>query len=201
MTGRGHTRKFRPADLLEISSLMQKWPMCVTVTSSVSISHYGSATFRFGSARRCARRALRDLPHGKGILEQRHWQSGRSGLSAPRNTRLRRSDSRRCDLAMDSRSLEALVARIKGEFIEMPGVRLTADQGRRVWGLDCDRCREVLCVLVKRRFLTLGADGTYHRTTEGTLKVRHRMAKLSSISAHSASMPAGRRAAARSSRD
>jgi hypothetical protein len=102
---------------------------------------------------------------------------------------------------MEFQSREALVARIKGEFVEMPGLRLTADQGRRLWGLDGDHCNEVLGILVTRRFLVLGADGTYHRITEGTLKVRHRMAKLSSVSAHSASMPAGRRAAARSSRD
>ena len=34
----------------------------------------------------------------------------------------------------------ALVERARGEFLEMPGLRLTIPQAARLWGLDTDSC-------------------------------------------------------------
>jgi len=67
---------------------------------------------------------------------------------------------------MASEVFESLIVRIQSEYLEMPGLRLTAEQGRRLWGLDPDRCDEVLNTLVKRRFLSIGQDGKYARPSE-----------------------------------
>jgi hypothetical protein len=53
------------------------------------------------------------------------------------------------------------LARIKGEFLEMPGLRLTLAQAQRLWGLDRDVCRCLLDRLVDSRFLQRKADETY----------------------------------------
>jgi hypothetical protein len=57
----------------------------------------------------------------------------------------------------------ALVHRVRSEFLEMPGLRLTLAQACRLWGLDHDRCREVVNTLVGVRFLKFAADGTILR--------------------------------------
>ena len=36
--------------------------------------------------------------------------------------------------------IEDVLQRIQGEFVEMPGLRLTAAQAQRLWGLDRDVC-------------------------------------------------------------
>lgn len=53
------------------------------------------------------------------------------------------------------------LARIKGEFLEMPGLRLTLPQAQRLWSLDRDLCRCLLDSLVDSRFLQRKAGGTY----------------------------------------
>ena len=60
-----------------------------------------------------------------------------------------------------------LLQRIQGEFLEMPGLRLTPEQAARLWGLDRQTCTEVLASLVVQRFLAC-ADGRYTRLTEGS---------------------------------
>ena len=100
---------------------------------------------------------------------------------------------------MPSKLFDELLTRIKGEFMEMPGLRLTADQGSRLWGLDRDECRQLLRVLIDRGFLNESADGTYGRLSELTAVGPHRMAKaaLSGDRPARAGMPAGRRAGER----
>jgi len=51
--------------------------------------------------------------------------------------------------------LEDLCRRIRGEYIEMPGLRLTATQAERLWGLDRAACETVLSALVDVEFLIL----------------------------------------------
>jgi hypothetical protein len=46
-----------------------------------------------------------------------------------------------------------LVQRVRGEFIEMPGLQLTMAQAARLWGLDIAACRHVVDVLVEAAFL------------------------------------------------
>jgi DNA-binding IclR family transcriptional regulator len=54
-----------------------------------------------------------------------------------------------------------MLQRICGEFLEMPGLRLTLEQAQRLWGLDEQTCRELLAVLVEAKFLCRSADGAY----------------------------------------
>ena len=60
-----------------------------------------------------------------------------------------------------------LLRRIKAEYIEMPGLRLTAAQAGRLWGLDSATCGDVLDRLIAERFLQRRPDGTFTRLTEG----------------------------------
>jgi hypothetical protein len=52
---------------------------------------------------------------------------------------------------------------IRGEFLEIPGLRLTKTQIQRLWGLHSDACESVLDALLQQRFLQLTADGYYVR--------------------------------------
>ena len=60
-----------------------------------------------------------------------------------------------------------LLRRIRSEYVEMPGLRLTAAQARRLWGLDATACHDLLERLITERFLQRRPDGTYSRMTEG----------------------------------
>ena len=63
--------------------------------------------------------------------------------------------------------MEPIVERLRAEFLEMPGLRLTAQQVHRFCGVDRDTCSAVLDVLVSEKFLCVKPDGTYVRLTEG----------------------------------
>ena len=56
---------------------------------------------------------------------------------------------------------EALFRRIQGEFLEMPGLRLTQPQACRLWGLDRETCGTLLSHLVDAKFLTRTRDGAF----------------------------------------
>ena len=62
--------------------------------------------------------------------------------------------------------LEDVLQRIQGEYIEMPGLRLTVVQAQRLWGLDRAVCDAVLWTLVDTGFLSRNADGTYARSSD-----------------------------------
>jgi hypothetical protein len=62
-----------------------------------------------------------------------------------------------------SRSIQEVVRRIRGEFLEMPGLRLTPEQARRLWRLDEIACDAVLGALVDARFLAKTRDGAFVR--------------------------------------
>jgi hypothetical protein len=59
--------------------------------------------------------------------------------------------------------LEGILRRIQGEYTEMPGLRLTATQAQRLWGMDRAACETVLSALVDVEFLTRNRDGAYVR--------------------------------------
>jgi hypothetical protein len=61
---------------------------------------------------------------------------------------------------------DLLLQRVYGEYLEMPGLRLTRQQAQRLWGLDEQTCRSVLDFLVDAKFLCL-ENGAYSRTTDG----------------------------------
>lgn len=58
-------------------------------------------------------------------------------------------------------SLEPLTARIRGEYREMPGLRLTFAQACRLWHVDAATCEVVLQTLVAEHFLARTANGAF----------------------------------------
>src|SRR5438067_13895473 len=63
---------------------------------------------------------------------------------------------------------EEVLRRVKGEFLEMPGLRLTEPQARRLWGLDRDSCAALLGALVEANFLFQTRDGAFMRVEPST---------------------------------
>ncbi len=61
------------------------------------------------------------------------------------------------------RGLQEVVKRVRGEYLEMPGLRLTRQQAQRLWRLDPTACDAVLGVLVDARFLARTRDGAVVR--------------------------------------
>ena len=59
--------------------------------------------------------------------------------------------------------LECTVNTIKSEFAEMPGMRLTRPQFRRLWNLTMPRCDHILHELIRSGFLVEGPTGQLHR--------------------------------------
>ena len=53
--------------------------------------------------------------------------------------------------------------RVRGEFNEMPGLRLTIAQAARLWGMDTAACRRIIDALVDAAFLRWTPDGTVVR--------------------------------------
>jgi hypothetical protein len=58
---------------------------------------------------------------------------------------------------------QALVGRVRGEFNEMPDLRLTLTEASRLWGIDADVCRTVIDALVAAAFLRWTEGGTVVR--------------------------------------
>ncbi len=54
--------------------------------------------------------------------------------------------------------------RVQGEYIEMPGLRLTSAQAQRLWGLDKASCEALLGALVEAKFLFRTRDGAFVRS-------------------------------------
>ena len=58
-------------------------------------------------------------------------------------------------------TMEQMLRRIQGEFLEMPGLRLTCRQAQRMWNLDALVCEALLAALVDVRFLVQTPDGLF----------------------------------------
>jgi hypothetical protein len=56
-----------------------------------------------------------------------------------------------------------LLARVRSEFLEMPGLRLAPRQAARLWAVDPALSARVLDALVRSGFLRKTADGAYLR--------------------------------------
>jgi hypothetical protein len=59
-----------------------------------------------------------------------------------------------------------VLRRVQGEFLEMPGLRLTEAQARRLWNLDQALCESLLDTLVQERFLFRTGDGAFMRVEQ-----------------------------------
>lgn len=60
-----------------------------------------------------------------------------------------------------------LLNRVRGEFHEMPGLRLSFDQAVRLWALDRPTCEVVLDRLVSVGYLMRDARGHYRKAHAG----------------------------------
>jgi hypothetical protein len=65
-----------------------------------------------------------------------------------------------------------VIDRVRAEYLEMPGLRLTRAQAQRLCGLEGAICQAVLDVLVEEKFLVLTATGSYARATDGLPRPR-----------------------------
>jgi hypothetical protein len=59
--------------------------------------------------------------------------------------------------------MDRTVRRVREEFLEMPGLRLTPLQARRLWGLERDACEAVIDALIACAFLKRTAGGAVTR--------------------------------------
>ena len=69
------------------------------------------------------------------------------------------------NIFLDRRVLE----RIRAEYLEMLGMKLTIEQVQRLCGVEQVMCTLVLDALVRSNSLWVNADGTYARLTEGRI--------------------------------
>ena len=74
------------------------------------------------------------------------------------------------------KTTQNLISRIRAEFLEMPGMRLTIQQVERLFGIERILCQTVLDSLVDEKFLCVTPAGLYGRLTEGDVS-RPRQAK------------------------
>lgn len=56
---------------------------------------------------------------------------------------------------------EDVLRRVRAEYLEMPGLRLTKAQAQRLWGLDPRTCEKLLSALTETRFLSQTRDGAF----------------------------------------
>ena len=57
--------------------------------------------------------------------------------------------------------LDALAARVRGEYGEMPGLQLTVSQACRLWQVEMSTCEMLLEQLVREGFLYKMNSGAY----------------------------------------
>jgi len=66
-------------------------------------------------------------------------------------------------MTAEAETTALMLWRIRGEFLEMPGLRLTSEQAARLWHVDVATCTIVLSRLVSDRFLSRTRSGAYVR--------------------------------------
>jgi hypothetical protein len=66
-------------------------------------------------------------------------------------------------MRVEAIAVDEVLQRIQGEFVEMPGLRLTAAQAQRLWGLEREFCNTLLSSLVDAKFLEQTRDGAFVR--------------------------------------
>jgi hypothetical protein len=58
-------------------------------------------------------------------------------------------------------SLHTLIDRIRAEFTDLPGLKLTSAQACRLWQVDERQCRTALATLIKEGFLSQTPSGVF----------------------------------------
>jgi two-component system, cell cycle response regulator DivK len=106
------------------------------------------------------------LAHGRALQVKAEEARARARALSDRSRVLQ---ERSWELQLDAQRLveekvrEVLVRGVRAEFQEMPGLLLTVDQARRLWGLEARICELVLGDLVADGFLTRTRDGSFRR--------------------------------------
>lgn len=65
-----------------------------------------------------------------------------------------------------------LLDRIRREYLDMPGLKLTLRQAQRLWHLRERECEERLGALIAAKFLCRKSDGRYARVSELDVSIR-----------------------------
>jgi len=68
---------------------------------------------------------------------------------------------------MSDPSVDRTLQRVRSEFLEMPGLKLTAVQAQKLWGLESGHCGALLERLVALNFLLRTRDGAFVRVDQG----------------------------------
>ena len=68
-------------------------------------------------------------------------------------------------LNLPSESLTSLLHRIRSEFLEMPGLRLTPAQAAQLWAVDHQTSERILLGLTAAGFLIKNREGAFVRAT------------------------------------
>ncbi|HLG54280.1 MAG TPA: hypothetical protein VI485_03050 [Vicinamibacterales bacterium] len=63
--------------------------------------------------------------------------------------------------SLDDLTAHLLALRVRGEFMEMPGLQLNLPQAQRLWGLESTRCEAILNALVDTGFLRRTRDQAF----------------------------------------
>jgi hypothetical protein len=84
------------------------------------------------------------------------------------------------------RTVQDLLTRLRAEFVEMPGLRLTHEQVQRLCGIERMMCQVVLDKLVNEKFLSIRSDGHYARLSDGAESPYLQPAKAELRTEHSA---------------
>jgi hypothetical protein len=66
---------------------------------------------------------------------------------------------------------EWILRRVRAEYLEMPGLRLSPAQAQRLWGLDRSACEDLLQALTDTHFLARTKDGYFVLSSTRTLGV------------------------------
>ena len=56
---------------------------------------------------------------------------------------------------------DSLLTRVRAEYDEMPGLRLTLAQACRLWQVDATTCQSLLDTLIRQSFLARTRDGAF----------------------------------------
>lgn len=65
-------------------------------------------------------------------------------------------------MTVDNSDADDCLRRIRGEFLEMPGLQLSVPQAARFWGMKPSSCRTCLDALVDSGFLVRNAGGVLY---------------------------------------
>jgi hypothetical protein len=66
-------------------------------------------------------------------------------------------------MSSSSVPISPVVHHIRAEYLESPGLRLTANQIQRLWRLDATQCESALAALIDSRFLRRTSEGEFVR--------------------------------------